>query len=324
LAPQSSKMWYKGNAMLTVIENPIEGYLEYSKTLRVLQPTTIKRYALHLTRIQAELGFPILEVTRGSQIEQAIIQAATKRKMKYNGGHVDDGRQFRFRMGIEAANFFSWAHREFLIERNPYPRNTFPKPPKPPVGFLDDDRLSLVLSSPVLRVEEHMLIRFMLDTGLRRFEVCDVKLSDINFETRLVRVKGKCDKWASLPITPTTITWIAFYLSLRKVESEYLVCNLEGGRLNPNMLNKIFHDISAAMNFRVHPHMLRHTLGTMLIMQNEQIVVMQYLRHNRPEMTNHYVHLTGKHLKQIQEKTFSNKPNIFAAQYPSRYQANKN
>jgi site-specific recombinase XerD len=48
--------------------------------------------------------------------------------------------------------------------------------------------------------------------GLRRVELCRVRISDINFSTRTVEVWGKGDKYRTMPIPPALFELIEIYL----------------------------------------------------------------------------------------------------------------
>lgn len=287
----------------------ITQYLDYLTRYKSQCPEYIKKQRRFLMKIETELNRPMLNCAKTSEIDDAILKAAGKRKMAYNGGHFDDGRGMRFRLGQAAACFTRWAHGEGLIERNPYPKNSFPRPYKREAGFCTDEQMQVLYQSDRLDILENVFIRFFTDSMMRVSEFCDLKISHINFKDGLVRVYSKkTDEFHSVPITDSTLCWTELLLSRRAVKSEYLAANAQGERISEHSVREVFRGISKKVHFRVHPHKLRHTGATLNIMHNEQGVVMRMLGHTDPATTNHYIHVTAKNLKQAQGKTYENIP----------------
>ena len=57
----------------------------------------------------------------------------------------------------------------------------------------------------------------------------------------------------------------------------------------PVYINKLFSKVSKACNIRIHPHMLRHYFATVALQNNiNNISVMKWLGHAKPEMTDKY------------------------------------
>ena len=48
-----------------------------------------------------------------------------------------------------------------------------------------------------------LVIEVLYSTGIRREELINIKVSDINFENQLIKVKGKRNKESLVPILPT-------------------------------------------------------------------------------------------------------------------------
>ena len=48
-----------------------------------------------------------------------------------------------------------------------------------------------------------LIIEVLYSTGIRREELINIKVKDINFENQLIKVKGKRNKERLVPILPT-------------------------------------------------------------------------------------------------------------------------
>ena len=92
-------------------------------------------------------------------------------------------------------------------------------------------------------------------------------------------------------------------LGMRGFKSDWLFCDPETGRKSSDKSLRLrFRKISDIIGFRVHPHMMRHTTGTMLVKYGDQLKAMQHLGHSTLEMTNVYTHLTGRDLRKNQKE----------------------
>lgn len=301
------------------MQDVVQQYLEYLKTVRNYKPSSLRKAKLHIEKLNKHLAWPLLDVKKSSTIEAACVMAATVRKIKNNGGHLDGGELMRFRLGISAAQFLRWAHGEGLIERNPYPKNTFRKPHPREAAYLTDEQLGVLLNQDSMSIADHALIRFMLDTAMRRDEVCRIKKADVDLVERVAHVRcGKNEGFRSVPFSEKTLFWLELYLSMRTPQkflftdmnvSGYLFPSINGEKLHPNMLNKKFGELSKAVGFRVSCHMLRHTAGRLWAEAGvNQSLIMIYLGHSDASMTRQYVHTNVKKLRELQEKVYAHSP----------------
>lgn len=71
---------------------------------------------------------------------------------------------------------------------------------------------------------------------------------------------------------------------------DYVVVSIGTGLpMAPVYINKLFSKVSEACNIRIHPHMLRHYFATVALQNNiNNISVMKWLGHAKPEMTDKY------------------------------------
>jgi len=278
-------------------ETALKNYLQYLRDLRRMAPEVVRKNERFIEKIEEELGHSMLDVNRGSEIERAVIAASQKRKKIWNGGHIDNGEGMQFRLGQAASCYLRWAAQELLIERNPYVKNSFRRPYKKEAECLTDEQVQYLYSCDTLEFRDLVLVRFLMDTGLRVSQVCSVKISDINFEERTVKVYiKKTDEFHRAPISLSTKDYLITWLAARRVKSEYLFCNRTGTKLNEHSVRERFRAVSKKVGFRVNPHKLRHTATSKIVEEFGQIQGMQFARHKDPGMTNHYTHLHGKKL----------------------------
>lgn len=169
--------------------------------------------------------------------------------------------------------FFKWAASEGEIAESPMEKMRPPTVPEPEIKSLSDDEVDRLLKAAEglsFRQRRDMaLMRFMLDTGVRRAEAAAIKLADLDIEHRYAKVvKGKGSKDRIVAFSPPTQQALFRYLRLRekqpKGSSPFLWLG-RGGAMSPDAVGEIVvrRSVKAGVTDHdgspVHAHMLRHT-----------------------------------------------------------------
>ena len=103
--------------------------------------------------------------------------------------------------------FFNWAVEEGYLESSPLATIHFKPPPEPTIeGYtIDELKRLLAVSDLDIRngarftgVRNKAMLLLFIDSGLRRVEMVNLKLSDLDLESRRVRVLGKGNKIGTL------------------------------------------------------------------------------------------------------------------------------
>ncbi|TMC48719.1 MAG: hypothetical protein E6J14_11630 [Chloroflexi bacterium] len=155
------------------------------------------------------------------------------------------------------------------------------------------------------------LIEFMLRTGVRLGEVCNVVLDDLvdGSDGQYLRVRqGKGRKDRIVPLDTTTTTFskrIAAYI--RNVRPRETRCrhlflstrhNLRTNDLepmSPTAVKLVMKRLSEKTGIHVHPHKLRHTFATRALAGGvDSLVLQRALGHTTLAMVNRYVHFQAR------------------------------
>lgn len=164
-------------------------------------------------------------------------------------------------------NFFNYLEDEEIIKRNPFKKirklkkDTIPEP-----AITKSEEEKLYLSCRNLR--DRALLEYFFATGCRVSEVCDAKLSDIDFFEKKVQVIGKGSKFRYTFISDKAIIHLKRYLEERPVQSEYVFTMIRKpyGQLAPAGIESIVKDIAKKAGVsNIHPHRIRATFCTRLI-----------------------------------------------------------
>ena len=141
------------------------------------------------------------------------------------------------------------------------------------------------------RMREGLIIRILFDGGLRASELCNLKMGDFDAKRNRLRYIGKGNKEAVVSLTNQTASRLAAYIDRMVI--------LPGDRIFPMGRCRLFTLISdagkAALDKRISPHTLRHSLASYLLHKGVDIdKVRRYMRHTSLATTAVYLHANPK------------------------------
>lgn len=195
--------------------------------------------------------------------------------------------------------FANWLCERNFSEENPLKKLKYKKKQRINVISLrEEEREAMIRAAKGL--DQKIRVGLMAWLGLRRFELMDIKTSDI-IDGHLV-FEGKGDKEAKLEIPPFLLEMIQEYLSTRDFESEYLLVSkvgknkLTNGTSIYNNIKKIARDagIPESKLHLVAPHTLRRTFACRAVENGTSpYVVKDMMRHSSIHTTNLYLEAMG-------------------------------
>jgi integrase/recombinase XerD len=138
------------------------------------------------------------------------------------------------------------------------------------------------------------LILLMVDTGLRRAEVCALNWGDVDISSGLVRVvRGKGGKARSVVVgVITRRALLAYRKTITTSVDQPLFQTKMASRLSHNGLRSLLLRIGKQAGVRVTPHALRRTFATLSLRAGMNLLHLQgLLGHSTIEMTRRYVQM---------------------------------
>ena len=164
--------------------------------------------------------------------------------------------------------FFSWAHNEEYIPRNPTKSVKAIKmeiKERKALTQIQLEKLRMVCGSP----RDKAILEFLYSTGCRVSELAQVKLSDLDLRNGTVHLFGKGRKHRTSFINAKCEVALESYMKERKGDSEYLFVSERApyDELHKAGLEKIVREMSERSDIpvRVTPHILRHTTATQAV-----------------------------------------------------------
>ncbi len=151
-------------------------------------------------------------------------------------------------------------------------------------------------------IKHQCIVSLLYSAGLRRGELLNLKLTDIDSKRMLIRVEsGKGGKDRYTVLSKTLLQDLRQYYRLHKPK-EYLFEGKKGGKYTGSSILKIVKVVAqkAGICKRVYPHMLRHSFATHLLEQGADLRYMQVLLgHRSSKTTEMYTHVADNAFKDI-------------------------
>lgn len=149
------------------------------------------------------------------------------------------------------------------------------------------------------------LIDFMYSTACRVSELCDVRVSDLDFEEDFVKLFGKGSKQRIVPIGSELKINLSKYLTFRdelNTQEPYLFLSKNMNQLDRSAIFRIIKKSATLSDnaLSVHPHTLRHSAATHMLEAGCDLRTLQeLLGHTSVSTTKIYTKLTKEFLVEI-------------------------
>ena len=151
------------------------------------------------------------------------------------------------------------------------------------------------------------IIDFMYSTGCRVSELCNVKISDLDFDDDYVQLTGKGSKQRIVPIGSKLKENLVLYLDTRNLKdpknlSPLLFLSKSNNRLDRTAIFRLIKStaLNTGVKINVHPHTLRHSAATHMLEAGCDLRTLQeYLGHTTVSTTQIYTKLTKEFLNEV-------------------------
>lgn len=150
------------------------------------------------------------------------------------------------------------------------------------------------------------IIETLFSCGLRVSELVNLKISDVFFDEKFIRVLGKGNKERLVPISDEAIKQIQLWfvdrrqMKIKEGEEDYVFLNRRGHHLTRTMILIMIkrQAVAAGITKTISPHTLRHSFATALLKGGADLRAIQMLLgHERLETTEIYTHMEVSDLR---------------------------
>ncbi|MBU2578412.1 tyrosine-type recombinase/integrase [Patescibacteria group bacterium] len=187
-------------------------------------------------------------------------------------------------------------HKEKFIEEIP----TFKMP------AIAKKRLPVLTAPQVKKVlgecnnnRDKAIIMLLVDTGLRRAEICALNWGDIDISSGIVRVvKGKGGKARSVVTgIKTRRALLAYRRDIEHDDEHPVFQTCSGSRLTANGLRSALLRVGKRAGIHITPHALRRTFATLSLRAGMNLIQLQAMMgHSSLEMTSKYIQMLDEDL----------------------------
>ncbi len=155
-----------------------------------------------------------------------------------------------------------------------------------------------------LKLREIAIMETLYAGGIRIAELCNLNISDLDYERNLIRVIGKGNKERVVPLGIPAIKSLSKWINEGRKEfanqdsNNAIFIGTRGKRIDQRAAREVVYQITEKLGFKVSPHALRHTAATHLLDHGADLRdVQEILGHSSIATTQIYTHLSTEKLE---------------------------
>ena len=283
-------------------EKLVKEYLDYLEIEKNRSVKTRENYGRYLARFLATTKVRTYQdITADAVREFRLTLARGELKRITQGYYV-----------IALRNFLKYLVKRGLPDVLPPETIELPKVARRDIEVLDYRNLELLLTAPTgddfRSCRDRAILETFFSTGLRLSELCALPRT-VDLERGELSVRGKGDKLRVVFLSDSARKAIKSYLERRTdIDQALFVSGTKNGtvigRITPRAVERLVDRYARAAGIptRVHPHQLRHSFATDLLVNGADLrSVQELLGHANVSTTQVYTHLTNKELREVHE-----------------------
>lgn len=154
-------------------------------------------------------------------------------------------------------------------------------------------------------IRDKLIVELLYSTGMRRNELINIEVPNIDFSNNTIKVLGKRNKERLIPLLKTVKDSLEKYMVERaqlNPDSEYLFLTERRNKLYPTLVYRIINEYFGTVSTKVKksPHVLRHSFATHLLNEGADLnSVKELLGHSSLASTQVYTHSSLGKLKEV-------------------------
>jgi len=287
----------------------IEAFISYLSHERKYSPHTVKAYEKDLRDFSAfceieyelkdieSVSYPIIRNWIVSLVDQSIGNRSVNRKV------------------TSLKSYYKFLMKTGSIQGNPLAKHKALKTAKKlEIPFSEAEMGELLNELPFENgfegIRDRLIIELFYATGMRRSELINLKVQDLDLSNHTLKVLGKRNKERIIPLLESTIRLFDEYFVARKevensLESEAVFLTSKGNKIYETLVYRIINGYFSKVSSKVKksPHILRHTFATHMLNQGADLnSVKELLGHSSLASTQVYTHNSIAELKKVHSK----------------------
>lgn len=208
-------------------------------------------------------------------------------------------------------SFYRFAKKNGYSSRNPLENVIGPKQEQRLPEFVEEKEMKNLFSeikfdSTFKGLRDKLILDLFYQTGMRLSELIGLKLTDIQFSQKVLKVLGKRNKERLIPLHDGMLKEIEIYTLKRQenvIDSEdALIINNKGIKCNEKFVYRIVNSYLGIITLttKKSPHVIRHTFATHMLNRGADLnTIKEILGHANLAATQVYTHNSIEKLKSI-------------------------
>ncbi|MBT8377520.1 MAG: tyrosine-type recombinase/integrase, partial [Bacteroidia bacterium] len=212
--------------------------------------------------------------------------------------------------------FYKYLQKLNVLDYNPLSKHKALKVEKKVIIPFSESELQTVLESLTQpedfeSARDLLLIELFYSTGIRRIEMVNIKIADIDIHNKTLKVLGKRNKERIIPLLDKVLRTLALYLQFRSNQNnagntDYLLITNKGLKIYEMLVYRIINKYfsKASTKHKCSPHVLRHSFATHLLNEGADLnAVKELLGHSSLAATQVYTHSSIAELKKVYQSS---------------------
>lgn len=159
-------------------------------------------------------------------------------------------------------------------------------------------------------IRNQLILELFYATGIRRIELINLKIQNVDFSNKVIKVLGKRNKERIVPLLQCTEEVLKKYIQVRNCEkkmlsNDVLILSKKGDKVSESFVYRLINDYFSTVSLKVKksPHVLRHSFATHLLNNGADLnSVKELLGHASLSSTQVYTHSSLTELKKVYQE----------------------
>lgn len=212
--------------------------------------------------------------------------------------------------------YYKFLLKSEQIDQNPLAKHRALKASKKiQIPFSEDEVKNVLqdlqLGDDFKSVRDRLIVELFYATGMRRIELVNLRLSDVDMSGKQVKVLGKRNKERYIPLIPSLLLTLRTYLELRSglllgADVSFLLITEKGVKIYETLVYRIINSYFSKVSSKTKrsPHILRHSFATHLLNEGANLnAVKELLGHSSLAATQVYTNQSVAQLAKVYKQS---------------------
>lgn len=214
------------------------------------------------------------------------------------------GEQTRFNRDKALRTFWLWCGKTYQTP-NPMKAIPLPRLPEPEPKAIEPDDLNRLLEA-CQHIRDTAILIILADCGLRASGLVSLSIDDVDFASRVIRVKEKRGRTRSVPFSVESERVLVAWCKKRPLNADRLFCTYQGKPMTYWGLRQVLRRLAAKAGFtdeRWNLHSFRHFAAREYLKSGGSLPALaRILGHQRIDTTvRYYAVYSGSELSEVHD-----------------------